>query len=115
MPNIVAYVRHFYVKKIIKYFPLLNIYGKGKVMKKFWLSLLRSDGQVSSKRFITIMAFLIIAIGFIGNMIWKFTIDATIFDNLTYVVLGGLGFTASEKFGKKDTVIPPEEPVEENK
>jgi hypothetical protein len=85
-------------------------------MIKFFKSLLRSDGKVSSKRFITLMAFLVISVGFIGNMIWKYTIDAGIFDNLTYVVLGGLGFTASERFGKKDTVVPPasdEEPLDE--
>ena len=85
-------------------------------MNKFLKSLLSSDGRVSSKRLITLLAFIVIAGGFVGNMIWKYTIDAGIFDNLTYVVLGGLGFTASERFGKKDTVVPPQDepPIEEN-
>jgi hypothetical protein len=76
-------------------------------MKKFWVSVLSSNGKISSKRLITLGAFVIIAIGFIGNMIWKYTIDAGIFDSLTYVVLGGLGSTVAERFGKGPNSTPP--------
>ena len=36
--------------------------------------------------------------GFIMNLILKYTIDASLFEAMQWVVLGGLGFTASEKF-----------------
>jgi hypothetical protein len=67
-------------------------------MKKIIMSILSADGKISSKRLITLLAFLLMAFGFIMNMILKYTIDANIFEALEWVVLGGLGFTASEKF-----------------
>lgn len=83
-------------------------------MKKFWISILRSDGKVSSKRFITLLAFGLVVFGFVANMIWKYTIDSGIFDSVTWIVLGGLGFTASEQFsGKKPPVDPPVDPPAE--
>lgn len=86
-------------------------------MKKFWLSVLRSDGRISSKRLITLLAFGLIVFGFVANMIWKFTIDAGIFDSVKWIVLGGLGFTASERFSgsKSPSGLPSEEPIEEPK
>lgn len=87
-------------------------------MKKFWLSVLRSDGSISSKRLITLLAFALIVLGFVANMIWKFTIDAGIFDSVKWIVLGGLGFTASEQFSGKKSIPEepiPEEPIDEAK
>lgn len=83
-------------------------------MKKFWLSVLRSDGRISSKRLITLLAFALIVFGFVANMIWKFTIDSGIFESVKWIVLGGLGFTASEQFSGKPTApTPPTEPPAE--
>ena len=69
----------------------------------FILSML-SDGindTVSSKRVVTLLAFLMCAGGFIA-MVCGYSLDSKIFDSMMYIVIAGLGFTASEKFTKKD-------------
>ena len=69
----------------------------------FILSML-SDGinaTVSSKRVVTILAFLVCAGGFIAD-VCGYKVDPKIFDSMMYIVLAGLGFTASEKFTKKE-------------
>jgi hypothetical protein len=63
-----------------------------------------SDGinsTVSSKRVVTLLAFLMCAYGFVA-MVCGYSIDSKIFDSMMYIVIAGLGFTASEKFTKKD-------------
>lgn len=59
------------------------------------------DGYISSKRVITFLAFLLCAGGFIA-MVYGYSIDTKIFDSMMYIVIAGLGFTASEKFSKKE-------------
>jgi hypothetical protein len=60
-------------------------------------SMLSSDPAVSSKRVITFLAFLLCASAFIA-MILGHSIDQKLFDSMMYIVIAGLGFTASEKF-----------------
>jgi hypothetical protein len=63
-----------------------------------------SDGinaTVSSKRVVTLLAFLMCAVGFIA-MVCGYPLDSKIFDSMMYIVIAGLGFTASEKFTKKE-------------
>lgn len=76
-------------------------------MRKFILNILNSDDKLSSKRLITMLAFLLMAIGFIANLFWDFTIDTAIYDSMTWIVIGGLGFTASEHFARKKPLIEP--------
>lgn len=59
------------------------------------------DGSISSKRVITFLAFLLCAGAFI-SMVHGHPIDTKIFDSMMYIVIAGLGFTASEKFSKKE-------------
>jgi len=69
----------------------------------FILSML-SDGinaTVSSKRVVTLLAFLLCGGGYIA-MVCGYPLDSKIFDSMMYIVIAGLGFTASEKFTKKD-------------
>jgi len=75
-------------------------------MRKFLSNVVDSNSTISSKRFITLCAFFLIAIGFLSNLYGKFTVDPTIFDAVKWIVIGGLGFTASEQFANKngDTV-----------
>ena len=61
-----------------------------------------SETNPSSKRVITFMAFVLIVIGFIAELFFEKKVSPQTFDAITYIVLGGLGFTASEKFTKKD-------------
>lgn len=69
-----------------------------------WLkSMLSDDGGtvVSSKRVITFLAFLLCAASFISQTWFGTKIDATTYDSIMYIVVAGLGFTASEKFAPK--------------
>ena len=56
---------------------------------------------VSSKRVITFLAFLLCASAFISQTWFGTDIDHVIFNNLMYIVVAGLGFTASENFAPK--------------
>jgi len=60
-----------------------------------------TNGTISSKRVVTLLAFLMCATGF-AAMIYGFPIDNKIYDSMMYIVIAGLGFTASEKFTKKE-------------
>lgn len=71
-------------------------------MTKFLSDLCSSNGAVSSKRVITIMAFIMMCIGFIANLFFKLTITDFIYDSMKWIVIGGLGFTASEQFTRKN-------------
>jgi hypothetical protein len=64
-----------------------------------------SDGvndTISSKRTVTLLAFLMCAGGFVAS-ICGYSVDSKLFDSMMYIVVAGLGFTASEKFTKQQT------------
>lgn len=69
---------------------------------KWLISMLQDgvNGSVSSKRVITFSAFLLCSVGFIAD-IYGYRVDAKLFDSMMYIVIAGLGFTASEKFATK--------------
>jgi len=69
-----------------------------------WLNSMLSDGcnrTVSSKRVITSLAFLICAFALIAD-VFGYKVTPSLFDSMIYLVIAGLGFTASEKFAKKE-------------
>jgi len=70
----------------------------------FLSKMLSGEGETnpSSKRMITFLAFLLLATGFIAEMFFEKRVNPQTFDTMMYIVLGGLGFTASEKFVSKD-------------
>jgi len=70
----------------------------------FILKMLSGEGEnnPSSKRIITFLAFLLLAVGFIAEMFFEKKVNPTTYEYMMYIVIGGLGFTASEKFVKKD-------------
>ena len=59
-----------------------------------------TDGSISSKRVITFLAFILCAFGFVAN-VYGYPVDSKLFDSMMYIVVAGLGFTASEKFSSK--------------
>lgn len=61
-----------------------------------------SESNPSSKRVITFLAFLLIAVAFFSELFFEKKVSPQTFDSIMYIVLGGLGFTASEKFVKKE-------------
>jgi len=60
-----------------------------------------SETNPSSKRVITFLAFILVAIGFLAELFFEKKVSPQTFDAMMYIVLGGLGFTASEKFTRK--------------
>lgn len=60
------------------------------------------NNTISSKRVVTLMAFLLCAIAFICELAFGLDVKPHTFDSMMYIVIAGLGFTASEKFTKKD-------------
>jgi len=69
-----------------------------------WLNSMLSDGHnssISSKRVITFLAFLICAFALIAD-IFGYKVTPSLFESMIYIVIAGLGFTASEKFVKKE-------------
>jgi len=72
----------------------------------FLTKMLSGEGESnpSSKRVITFLAFLLLATGFIAEMFFEKKVNPTTYEYMMYIVLGGLGFTASEKFVKKENV-----------
>ena len=71
----------------------------------FLLKMLSGEGEnnPSSKRTITFLAFVLLAVGFIAEMFFERKVNPTTYEYMMYIVIGGLGFTASEKFTKKET------------
>jgi hypothetical protein len=61
-----------------------------------------TDDGISSKRVVTLLAFVLCAAGFSGDLIWNLDVKDTIYESMMYIAIAGLGFTASEKFTKKD-------------
>lgn len=61
-----------------------------------------SDGAegASSKRVITFLAFIMCAWGFVADT-FGHKVTPQLFDSMMYIVVAGLGFTASERFAPK--------------
>ena len=68
-----------------------------------WLRSMLSDNTdaVSSKRVITFLSFLLCAAAFVADLGWDLKVDFPVFQSMMYIVIAGLGFTASEKFAPK--------------
>ena len=69
-----------------------------------WYHSMLTDGTdegISSKRAVTLLAFLLCSVAFVANLFWDYTIDAAIFEGMMYIAIAGLGFTASERFTKQ--------------
>ena len=62
-----------------------------------------SDDNISSKRLITLLAFVMCSIAFMVDVFTDYEVKSALFDSMMYIVVAGLGFTASEKFAKKET------------
>ena len=70
----------------------------------FLVKMLSGEGEQnpSSKRVITFLAFLLLATGFIAEMFFERKVNPSTYETMMYIVIGGLGFTASEKFTSKE-------------
>jgi len=84
-----------------------------------WLKeLSSSSNNVSSKRVITVAAFILMAAAFIADLGWDLTVAENVYDSMSYIVIAGLGFTAAEWFGsgkvKQEQVISAKPQVSES-
>mgnify|MGYP003351088499 CR=1 FL=1 len=68
-----------------------------------------NENNPSSKRVITFLAFLLMATAFLSELFFGKHITPQLFDAMSYIVIGGLGFTASEKFASKPAEVKPTE------
>lgn len=70
----------------------------------FITNMLTAEGESnpSSKRTIAFIAFLLLAIGFIADLVFGLKASQASIDAMMYIVVGGLGFTSVEKFVKKE-------------
>lgn len=60
------------------------------------------DGSWSSKRVITLLSFVIVGVSYLADQFTHYKATQALFDSIIYLVIAGLGFTASEKFAKKE-------------
>ena len=60
------------------------------------------DGSVSSKRVITFLTFVIVCVSYLCDQFTIYKASQSLFESMMFIVIAGLGFTASEKFTKKD-------------
>ena len=71
--------------------------------ESFLKNCLSSGSKVSSKRVATFVALMTWVICILVELFTDKEISANTMDTLMYIVGTGIGFTASEKFGRKDT------------
>jgi len=67
-------------------------------MKKFILNMLSNGSSVSSKRVITLLAFLLLALAFILDMFLDIKVSDKLVDVMEMLVVAGFGSTVLEKF-----------------
>ena len=60
-----------------------------------------SNGSPSSKRLVTLLATILVAVGYITNLFWDYTVEQFMFESMMYIVIAGLGITGAEKFAPK--------------
>lgn len=57
-----------------------------------------NDGNLSSKRLVTMISLFLVSLAFMGNLFGGFTIERFIFDGVMYITIAGLGISGAEKF-----------------
>jgi hypothetical protein len=54
--------------------------------------------SVSSKRVITLIAFILCTIAFLANLFFDYKLDPMFLDAMVYIIVAGFGMTGIEKF-----------------
>jgi len=70
-------------------------------LKKDFRDMMSSGGKISSKRVVTLVAFLLVAIAFVANLGWAVVMDANVLTGMINVVFAGLGVTVGEHLLRK--------------
>lgn len=71
-----------------------------------WNSMIQDsvDGSVSSRRVVTLVAFILCVVAFIANLFFNMKIDQFIFDSMSYIAMVGLSATVAEKFSNSASI-----------
>jgi len=59
------------------------------------------NGSLSSRRLVTLAAFILCSIAFLANLFFNYSVDQYMFDGMMYIVIAGLGVIVTEKFATK--------------
>lgn len=59
------------------------------------------NGSPSSKRWVAMLATVLVAVGYIANLFWDYTVEQFMFESMMYIVIASLGITGAEKFAPK--------------
>lgn len=70
-------------------------------MKKFILNMLSNGSSISSKRVITLLAFILLALAFILDMFLDVKVSDKLIDVMEMLVVAGFGSTVLEKFSNE--------------
>jgi len=62
------------------------------------------DGSLSSRRVVTLSAFLLCAIAFVMDLFYNIKMEKFIFDSMSYIAIAGLGATVAEKFSSRESM-----------
>lgn len=73
----------------------------GKILAYLKGIMADSEGSPSSKRLVTLLCVFLIAMGFVANLFWDYTVEQFMYDSIMYIVIAGLGIAGAEKFSKK--------------
>jgi len=71
-------------------------------MSNIIIDCLSSGSKISSKRVVTAIATILLVVCTISELYFKYNVSINTFNSIMYVVVGGLGMTASERFSKKE-------------
>lgn len=63
--------------------------------------MMSDNGVPSTKRWVAVVSTILIAVGYIANLFWDYSIEEFIFNGVMYIVIGTLGITGAEKFAPK--------------
>lgn len=72
-----------------------------KDVKKFFLNLFSSKSEISSKRFISFLAFIMMSIGFLSNLYFNYDVEEHMYKSMEWIVEIGLGTILLEPFTRK--------------
>ena len=70
-------------------------------ISKFFHELVSSNGEISSKRFISLGGVILMAVGYLSNLFFDLDVDPSLQESIEFIVIAGLGTVVAERFAKK--------------
>ena len=73
-----------------------------KKANNFMMNLLKPNSGVSSKRFISVGGFILLAFIALVDLFTNLTVSDYVYEGLVFAVLGGIGGSAAEAYGNRN-------------